>query len=77
MSQFSEDLDHDLRKLKREMADHAQAAGSYFDGLLTQADALKNKMQGAFDVVSDEAAARYSLFIEAFADRFTRRLQTL
>jgi len=55
MSKFAEDLDFDLQKIRRDMADHAHATESYFEGVLAQAEGLKQKVQGAFDTVSTEA----------------------
>ncbi|KAI9640626.1 hypothetical protein NHQ30_010925 [Ciborinia camelliae] len=55
MSQFAADLESDLHDLKYNMADHAKAADSYFEGVMAQAEALKTKVEGAFEVVSSEA----------------------
>lgn len=55
MSQFAADLENNLRDLKLNMANHARAADSYFEGVMTQADALKTKVEGAFEVISSEA----------------------
>jgi hypothetical protein len=55
MSQFAEDLDHDLQKIRKDVAEHAHATESYFEGVLAQAEVLKQKVQGAFDTVSTEA----------------------
>ncbi|KAB8293793.1 hypothetical protein EYC80_009277 [Monilinia laxa] len=55
MSQFTADLENDLHDLKRNMADHAKAADSYFEGVMTKAEALKTKVEDAFEVLSSEA----------------------
>lgn len=69
MNQFAADLENDLSDLKQKMADHSRAADSYFKGVMTQAEALKTKVEGAFEVISSEAlvsplficAARYEI----------------
>ncbi|KAG4032619.1 hypothetical protein MFRU_006g00890 [Monilinia fructicola] len=55
MSQFAADLENDLHDLKRNMADHVKAADSYFEGVMTKAEALKTKVEDAFEVISSEA----------------------
>ncbi|TGO46788.1 hypothetical protein BOTNAR_0565g00050 [Botryotinia narcissicola] len=55
MSQFAADLENDLHDLKQNMANHARAADSYFEGAMTQAEAIKTKVEGAFEVISSEA----------------------
>ncbi|KAJ8062796.1 hypothetical protein OCU04_008054 [Sclerotinia nivalis] len=55
MRRFAEDLENDLQDLKRNMADHAKAADSYFEGVMAQAEVLKSKVEGAFEVISSEA----------------------
>ncbi|QSZ36144.1 hypothetical protein DSL72_007269 [Monilinia vaccinii-corymbosi] len=55
MSQFAADLEKDLDELKRNMADHAKAADSYFEGVMTQAEALKAKVESTFEIISSEA----------------------
>lgn len=56
MSQFAADLEDDLRGLKQNMADHAKAADSYYEGVMTQAEALKTKVEGAFEIMTSEAS---------------------
>ncbi|TGO45787.1 hypothetical protein BCON_0365g00050 [Botryotinia convoluta] len=56
MSQFAADLENDLHDLKQNMANHARAAESYFEGVMTQAEALKTKVEGAFETISSEAS---------------------
>ncbi|CAD6449326.1 d4c2e595-a039-4705-b477-c40f1496fb1f [Sclerotinia trifoliorum] len=55
MRQFAEDLEDDLQDLKRNMADHARAAGSYFEEVMMRTEILKTKVEGAFEVISSEA----------------------
>lgn len=59
MSQFAADLENDLHDLKQNMADHARAADSYFEGVMTHAEALKTKVEGAFEVISSEALVSF------------------
>ena len=44
MNQFAADLENDLSDLKQNMADHSRAADSYFEGVMTQAEALKTNL---------------------------------
>lgn len=55
MRQFAEDLEYDLQDLKRNVADHARAAGSYFEEVMMRTEVLKTKVEGAFEVISSEA----------------------
>ncbi|KAK6602311.1 hypothetical protein H4I95_07413 [Botrytis cinerea] len=55
MNQFAADLENDLNDLKQNMVDHSRAADSYFEGVMTQAETLKTKVEGAFEVISSEA----------------------
>lgn len=59
MSQFAADLENDLHDLEQNMADHARAADSYFEGVMTHAEALKTKVEGAFEVISSEALVSF------------------
>ncbi|KAM3079462.1 hypothetical protein ACMFMG_005893 [Clarireedia jacksonii] len=56
MEQFTANLENDLHDLNRHMADHARTAESYFEGIYSRAEALKNKVEGAFEIISTEAS---------------------
>lgn len=56
MKQFAANLESDLQELNRHMADHARTAESYFEGIYVRAEALKNKVEGAFEIISSEAS---------------------
>ncbi|PQE25448.1 nuclear membrane fusion Kar5 protein [Rutstroemia sp. NJR-2017a BBW] len=56
MTQFAANLESDLDDLNKHMADHARTADSYFEGIYARAEALKSKVEGAFEIISAEAS---------------------
>jgi hypothetical protein len=56
MTQFAANLESDLHDLHNHMADHARTAESYFEGIYARAEALKSKVEGAFEIISSEAS---------------------
>ncbi|EDN99336.1 hypothetical protein SS1G_02190 [Sclerotinia sclerotiorum 1980 UF-70] len=69
MRQFAEDLEYDLQDLKRNVADHARAAGSYFEEVMMRTEVLKTKVEGAFEVISSEALDLLIPVITSMSDR--------
>jgi len=54
MEEFANGLEEDLRHLKKNMADHASAADSYFEGVKSQADQLKANIRGSIESLSED-----------------------
>lgn len=64
MAEFSEGLEVDLLHVKQAMSEHTQAMNSYFDGVMSHAELLKVKVQGSFEVFSDEFQVNMPCFVE-------------
>ncbi|KAH8601289.1 hypothetical protein B0O99DRAFT_736507 [Bisporella sp. PMI_857] len=54
MAEFADGLDEDLRSIKQKMSDQAHATDSYFEGMKSQAEHLKNKIQVSIDSISTD-----------------------
>lgn len=69
MAEFADGLDHDLRKIKEDMAEHARSAGSYFEGVKAHADHLKIKLQNSMEVIITDFKASPGLNIKQLAKK--------
>jgi hypothetical protein len=74
MAEFADGLDHDLRKIKEDMAEHAQSADSYFEGVKAHADHLKVKLQNSMEAITTDFKASASLNVKQLANQSSRRL---
>jgi hypothetical protein len=54
MGEFADGLEHDLQKIKEHMAEHARSTDAYFEGMKSQADHMKSRLQNSMEALSTE-----------------------